>query len=78
MSNLKVIGKIESINDVSRCLRTLADQIDRGDYGDAHNVAWIVDCGCDQIEVGMAGPTASSGAEAHYLMAKGMRKLELL
>jgi hypothetical protein len=64
------------IGDVSGGLRRLADQIDAGEYGDAHAFAWVVDCG-GHIEVGMLGQTAEAGAVAHLLLALGMRKLEV-
>ena len=47
--------------DVSKCLRELAAEIDAGNYGDAHNVAWVVACGNGRIEGGMI-------AKAHLLL----------
>lgn len=64
------------VSDVSNALRSLADAIDDGEYGDAHLVSWVVDCGDGQISVGAAGVSASPGAEAHLLFAIAQRKLE--
>lgn len=64
-----------NIADVSLVLRNLADSIDRGEYGDAHNVAYVVDCGDSRISVGLAGRDAAPGATCHFLFACGMRKL---
>lgn len=67
---------VHNIGDLARGLRALADGIDAGEYGDAHNVAWVVDCGGGRIEIGMMGQSGSSGADAHFLFALGQRKLE--
>lgn len=64
------------IGELPRALRSLADQIEAGEYGDAHNLAWVVDCGAGRIEIGLLGQTAEPGAIAHYLFALGQRKLE--
>lgn len=64
------------IVDLPRGLRALADEIESGKYGDAHNLAWVIDCGDGRIEIGMLGNTAQPGAEAHYLYALAQRKLE--
>lgn len=64
------------IRDVPRSLRELADGIERGDYGDAHIVAWICDMGNGEVAVGLAGGSASPGAESHLLFAKAQRVLE--
>ena len=77
MSTLNVVQFPESdIRDVPRALRELADGIERGDYGDAHNVAWICDMGNGEVAVGMAGGSPSPGAEAHLLFAKAQHVLE--
>lgn len=79
MSNLNIIELPDrDLTDVPRALRALADGIERGDYGDAHNVAWVVDCGDSRIEIGMAGAAPEPGATAHLLFGIAMRKLEVL
>ena len=64
------------VNDVPAALRNLADSIESGSYGHAHNLAWVVDCGDGNIECGLAGKSAAPGAEAHLLFAVAQRKLE--
>lgn len=65
----------ESIADQ---LRTLAAQIEAGEYGTVHSVTWVVDVG-GSVEVGHFGkaPFPESGPVSHLLLAMGMRKLEL-
>lgn len=65
------------LTDVPRTLRELADSIERGEYGDGHNVAWAVDCGDSRVECGLAGAAPEPGATAHLLFAIAQRKLEL-
>ncbi|MCR4297380.1 MAG: hypothetical protein NUV75_01315 [Gallionella sp.] len=64
------------LTDVPRVLRALADAIERGEYGDAHNVACVVDCGDSRVECGLAGAAPEPGATAHLLFAIAQRKLE--
>ncbi len=66
------------IRDVTKGMRTLADQIERGEFGDAHNVAWVIDCGDSRIELGMLGAAAEAGITAHFLFALAMRRLEAI
>lgn len=63
------------LTDVPRALRALADAIEAGDYGDAHNVAWAIDCGDHRIECGLAGAAPEPGATAHLLFAIAQRRL---
>ena len=64
------------IRDVPRALRALADQIEAGEMGDAHNCAWVVDCGDRRIEVGLCGSASEGGPVAHLLFSVALRKLE--
>jgi hypothetical protein len=66
----------KDINDIPGTLRKLADQIEAGDYDDAHNLAWVIDCGDSRIEVGMMGKAPEPATLAHFLFALGQRKLE--
>ena len=66
------------IGNVPRALRALADAIERGEFGDGHNVAWAVDCGRGRVEVGLAGPAPEAGITAYYLFGQAMRKLEAI
>jgi hypothetical protein len=62
--------------DVPARLRALADQIEAGDYDDAHNLAWVIDCGNGRVELGVLGATPVPAAIAHFLFALGQRRLE--
>ena len=64
------------LTDVPRALRALADAIERGEYGDGHNAAWVVDCGDKRVECGLAGAAPEPWATAHLLFAIAQRKLE--
>lgn len=66
-----------NLADVASRLRDLADAIAEGHFGDAHTLAWVIDCGNGHTEVGFLGRTPGvAGAEAHLLLAIGQRKLE--
>ena len=76
MSHLKVIDfPGADVRDASAQLRALADQIDRGEYGDAHNVAWVMDCGDSRIEFGMMGQSESFGANFVLLLNLALHKI---
>lgn len=66
------------ITDVPRMLRELADSVEAGKYGDAHNLAWVIDQGHGAIAVGLCGTAPELGPTAHFLLALGMRKIEAL
>ena len=61
--------------DIPAALRKLADGIEAGEYGDAHNVAWIIDCGDGRKEIGLLGKSPSPGAEAHLLFALAQHRI---
>lgn len=68
---------VGDISKVSARLRDLADAIDEGHFGDAHAVAWVIDCGNGRNEVGLIGRGPGvAGADAHLMLAIGQRKLE--
>ena len=67
----------KDIGDIPRGLRAIADAIEAGEYGDAHNLAWVIDCGNYRIEIGMLGHAAMAGAEGAYLFALAHTKLIL-
>lgn len=64
------------LGDVPRALRKLADEIEGGEFGDAHNCAWVVDCGDKRIELGLCGRAPEPGPVAYLLFGTAMRKLE--
>lgn len=62
--------------DVPSALRKLASQIEAGEFGDAHNLAWVIDCGDSRIECGLAGRAPEPGATGYLLFALAQRKIE--
>ena len=63
------------IGDVPARLRSLAKNIEDGQFGDAHNVAWVIDCGNGRIEVGLIGPIAELAPSLHYLLSLGVQRV---
>lgn len=68
----------EADDAVQDRLRELADEVEANKHGDAHNVAWVIDCGDGIISLGIAGRTKSPGVDAHYLFALAQRQIETL
>ncbi len=68
--------KVNNVASVPDSLRNLAAKIEAGDYGEAHNLAWVIDKGFGKISVGLLGESASPAAECHYLFGLGMSTLE--
>lgn len=62
-------------NDVVTGLRNLANGIEAGSFGDAHNLAWVVDCGNGDVEIGLLGEAKEAGAELFLLLAMGTHKI---
>lgn len=65
-----------SVGDVPRMVRAIADSIEEGKYGDAHNLAWVIDCGNGRIEIGLCGASPEAGATAYLLLGLAKRKIE--
>ena len=65
-----------SVSDVPRMLRAIADKIENGEYGEAHNLVWAIDCGNSRIEVGLCGKSPEAGATAYLLLGLAMKKIE--
>jgi hypothetical protein len=63
------------INDVHTGLRNLATSIESGNFGDAHNLVWVVDCGEGVVETGLLGKASAPGAEAFLLLAMGQKTI---
>ena len=63
------------IRDISAGLRALADGIDAGKYGDAHNLVWVIDQGGGELGVGMLGAAPEFGPTAHLLLHMAMTKI---
>ena len=62
-------------NDIPNALRRLADGIEAGNYGDAHNIAFVIDCGDSAVRVGLYGATPVAGSTAHFLLHAGASRL---
>lgn len=62
--------------DIPSMLRAMADAVEAGAYGDAHNFAWVCDCGCGHIELGLMGPAPSAAPLAHFLFGSAMQRLQ--
>ena len=57
-------------------LRNLADSIESGSFGDAHNLFWVIDCGDGRIEIGLLGQCADYSATAYLLNGLARKKIE--
>lgn len=57
----------KDIRDIPLSLRALADSIELGLYDDAHNLAWVIDCGEGRIEAGLLGSAAEVSPTAYFL-----------
>jgi hypothetical protein len=74
---LKIVDfPAQNISDIPNALRTLADNIEAGDFGDAHNIAWVIDKGEGQISIGLLGQCSEPGTNAYFLFGLGMRHIE--
>ena len=67
-----------SMQSVPDGLRKLADQIDAGEFGDAHNLAWVIDEGEAALSVGLLGKCPEPAPTAYFLYGLAMRKLEMV
>lgn len=63
---------VPGLQNIPELLRNIADAIERGEYGDVGDGALVLDG--DAIEV--FGLGNADGTVAHYLLARGQRKLE--
>jgi len=74
---LKVVNfPVSNISDVPNALRLLADNIEAGEYGDAHNLGWVIDKGHGEIAIGLLGQCSEPGTNLYFLFGLGMRKIE--
>lgn len=73
MSNVISLPKA-TISDISQVLRSIADEIDAGVYGEASMAVLVLECGDGEIECFGAG-----GGADHYrgiaMLHKGLNKL---
>lgn len=68
----------KSLSNIPACLRAMADSIEAGNFGDAHTLVWVVDCGDAVINVGLMGQAAEIAPTAYYLLGLGKKKLEAI
>jgi hypothetical protein len=65
-----------NIADIPTALRNLANDVENGKHGDAHNLAWVIDCGDSSINVGLMGKAGDGAPLCYYLLGLGMRKFD--
>lgn len=78
MSQLKVVElrPTGGLSDVANGLRSLADSIEAGNYGEVNALAWVLDADFREIEFGILGCMPSPDALFVTLVELG--KLSLL
>ncbi len=64
-----------NLTDIPAALRLMADRIEAGEYGDAHNLAWAIDCGHNKMVCGLLGHEPEPGARAYFLFGRAMNQL---
>lgn len=74
--NLKVVEfPVLKAQDIPAQLRVLADKIESGDTGPVAQLAYVLDGGKDNIQVGLMGQSNSAGAETYLLFGVGQKIL---
>lgn len=63
-----------NLQDIPAGLRTLADSIEAGNFGEVHALVWVLDSE-GKVEVGFFGQSAGRGSEAHLLLGAAQAKL---
>lgn len=61
--------------DIPESLRALADEIEAGEHGAAHNLLWVIDAGDGQIDLGLMGKAGEAGITAHFLAAAAQKRI---
>jgi hypothetical protein len=74
--NIVEFPTMPAAQSLPEALRKLANEIEQGEYGDSHNLAWAIDCGDSRIELDYLGKCSEPAAAAHFLFALAMRRLE--
>ena len=64
-----------SMLDIPSALRELADQIERGEHGDAFSLMWVIDTGNSQMSLGLMGKSPQPGLLAYYMAGAVQKKL---
>ena len=61
--------------DSVAALRSLADRIESGEYGNVTNVHWIVECDNGALIQGLTGNSVNFIMHAHWLLSKAQHEL---
>lgn len=76
MADLNVVELPQpNVGDLAAGLRRLADQIERGERGKAHNVVWVIDEGGGKVAVGLLGKAGEPGAVGCFLLSLGLKQI---
>ena len=76
MNALKLVTlKSGNLTDIPAALRLMADRIEAGEYGDAHNLAWVIDCGDGRTDCGLLGKAPEPGLTGYFLFGRAMNRL---
>lgn len=62
--------------NIPEALRDLARSIEEGNYADAHNLVWAIDCGDGRVEIGLLGKAPEPSTAAYFLLGLAKRRLE--
>ena len=72
MSDLKVLEfPDDSQKTVADALRLLANRVDAGEFGTAHNAVWVIDKGNGVVDVGLLGHSREVAPLAYTLLGLG-------
>lgn len=76
MADLKLLKfPRANVQDIPAMLRKLADDIESERLGPVCKIAYVMDMTDGNVEVGLAGESASPGAEAFLLLACGQKHI---
>ena len=64
-----------SMLDIPSALRELAEQIERGEHGEAFSLMWVIDKGNSQMSLGLMGKSPQPGLLAYYMAGAVQKKL---
>jgi hypothetical protein len=63
-------------SDICEQLRRLIQNIENGDFGEVHSVAWSLEADDNHIHVGLIGQADIPLLRAYFGLGKGMRVIE--
>lgn len=64
-----------SMLDIPSALRELAEQIERGEHGEAFSLMWAIDKGNSQMSLGLMGKSPQPALLAYYMAGAVQKKL---